>query len=266
LIRFDDSHIAELITQESTAALKVYTLGRFNLRLFDEKIPDNWGRDKSIQLFQFFIISRNRTSLHKEIIIDRLWDGDASDQQFKVALHGINKVLSNTNHNADIKFFIRQGSTYTLNMDHIWLDSHAMESYIKIGNNTVDKQAELALIAYQKAIDLYQGIFLPNRIYEDWTTAEREKLQMLALNAHINLAELLLDDQPDECIRITEKALDIDPTWEEAYRIQMTAHMVNGNRPQAIRTFQKCKETLDREFGLEPLPDTVSLLKRIESR
>lgn len=266
MIRFDDSHIEALIEAESQAELRIYTLGRFELVLNNVNISEKWGRDKAIQLFQFFLISRNRTALHKEQILDRLWEGMATDQNFKVALHGINKVLDpDKKARGNSKYLIRQGSSYKLNMEQIWLDSQSMEAFLEIGNNTLIAQSELAIIAYQYAINLYRGVFLPNRIYEDWTSTEREKLQMLSLNGHISLAQLLLEEQPDECIRLTEEALNIDPAWEEAYRIQMNAHMINGNRPQAIKTFNKCKAVLEREFGIEPLPDTQSLLKRIKA-
>ena len=267
MIRFDDSHIDALIEGHARAELKIYTLGQFKLDLVDHEILDNWGRDKAIQLFQFFLISRNRTALHKEQIMDRLWEGDATDQNFKVALHGINKVIEpNKKARSKPKFLQRQGASYKLNMEHVWLDCEAMESFLEIGNNVSSVHPELAIIAYQYAVKLYNGVFLPNRIYEDWTSTEREKLQMLALNGYISLAELTLEDQPDETIRLTEEALSIDPTWEEAYRIQMMAHMINGNRPQAIRTFNKCKATLQDEFGIDPLPNTKQLLKQIQGK
>ncbi|MEL6989061.1 MAG: bacterial transcriptional activator domain-containing protein [Bacteroidota bacterium] len=261
---FDDSHIDKLLESETNAELKVYTLGRFNFQLKGQEMSENWGRDKAIQLFQFFIISRNRMALHKEQIIDRLWEESGTDQHFKVALHEIKKVLEpNKKDKNQTQFIFRQGSSYKLNMEKVWLDSQALKSFVEIGNQLISDQSELAIFAYQSAVKLYKGIFLPNRIYEDWTSGERDNLQMLSLGAHISLAQLFLDDQPKESVRLTEEALNIDPTWEEAYRIQMQAHMISGNRPQAIRTFQKCKAVLEEEFGIDPLPQTIQLIEHI---
>ncbi len=265
-MNYDESHIEELATAKSQAELRVFTLGRFNLELNNEKIADNWGRDKAIQLFQFFIISRNRTALHKEQIIDRLWEGDGSDQVFKVALHGVNKVLEpKKKERGNSKFIQRQGSSYKLNMDRVWLDGAAMESFLEIGNQSIGENKPLAILAFQHAVGLYEGSFLPNRIYVDWASTERERLQMLALSGYLSLAELQLDEQPNESIRLSEKALNIDQTWEEAYRIQMMAHMINGNRPQVIKTYQRCQEILDKEFGIEPLPATKQLYNTIRN-
>ncbi len=259
-------HIQDLLSAKEKADLKIYTLGKFNLELDGQLISDNWGRDKAIQLFQFFLISRNRTALHKEQIIDRLWEEDGSDQDFKVSLHGINKVLEpNKKTRGQSKYFIRQGSSYKMNLDHVWIDSQTMESLIEIGNASLSNQPDVAMEAFEQAVKLYKGVFLPNRIYEDWTTTEREKLQMLALSAHISLASHLLEDQTNEAIRLMEEALNIDHTWEEAYRIQMMGHMLNGNRPQALRTYKKCVEVLEEEFGISPLPATKQIYDSIKN-
>ena len=98
MIKFDDTHIESLLESDTKAELKVYTLGQFNLELNGAEISDNWGRDKAIQLFQFFIIARNRMALHKEQIIDRLWEDAGTDQHFKVALHEIKSVDQKRSH------------------------------------------------------------------------------------------------------------------------------------------------------------------------
>ncbi len=267
MIKFDDTHIENLLEARQKADLEIITLGSFTLILNGEEISDNWGRDKAIQLFQFLIISRNRMALHKEMIIDRLWEEAGSDQTFKVALHEIKKVIEpKTNKRGNTKYIQRQGSSYKLNMENIWLDSQVFKSFIEIGNKLYSEQKELAILSFQSAINIYKGVFLPNRIYEDWTSSERENLQMLALNAFVSLSELLLNEQPKETIRLTEEALNIDQTWEEAYRIQMMAHMLNGNRPQALKCFEKCKNILNKEFGIDPLPVTIDLFNNIKTK
>jgi DNA-binding SARP family transcriptional activator len=76
---------------------------------------------------------------------------------------------------------------------------------------------------------------------------------------------LLLPENPMESIRLAQKALLIDAAWEDAYRIQMEAYFLKGNRPMAIKTYQQCAKVLEEEFDIEPLPETKRLLKRIKS-
>lgn len=197
--------------------------------------------------------------------MDNLWE-DWNDRDFKVALHGINKVLEpNRPSRTEPEYILRQGVSYQIDIEKVWIDVEALEQYIIIGNNLISKDITTAKEAYQNAIQLYKGTFLPNRIYKDWTSEELEKSQLLVLGAYITLAEILLEENPIESIRLAQHALQIDTTWEDAYRIQMKAYIKKGNRPQAIKTYMKCEVILEEEYGISPLPETKNLLKEIGS-
>ena len=263
-----EEKIKSLQHKKDIAAIQVRTLGSFEVVRGGEVISGkDWGRDKTVQLFQFLVTARHRRGLHKEQIVDRIWediDQKAADQNFKVALHGINKVLEpNRKSRTEAKYVIRQGLTYQLNIDDIWIDSEALEQFVALGNQTLSEHPDLAIQAYQEALALHEGIYLPNRLYEDWSSEERERLQVLTLGAFVTLGELLIEENPMESIRLTQQALLIDHAWEDAYRVQMQAYIQKGNRPMAIKAFQKCKQVLEEEFGIEPLPETKRLLQFI---
>ena len=188
----------------------------------------------------------------------------SGDRDFKVALHGINKVLEpNRAARTEPRFILRQGLTYQLNTAAVFVDAEAMEKLIVLGNQAYTENTAIAIQAYQAAIAFQKGIYLPNRLYEDWSSAERERLQVLALGAVVTLGELLVNTNPMESIRLAQEALLIDDAWEDAYRLQMLAYFKKGNRPMALKTYQKCLEVLDEEFGIEPLPETKKLLREI---
>jgi DNA-binding SARP family transcriptional activator len=257
-----------LIESKESADLIFYTLGTFTTLVNGREITSkDWGRDKTIQLIQFFITSRHRKGLHKEQILDRLWPDagmDEGNRDFKVAYHGINKALEpNRKSREESKYLVRQGLTYQLNETKIWIDSEAFDQALTIANHfqSTDKEAASAALNYAAA--LYKGVYLPNRIFEDWSSLERERLQLLAINAMIALGEMKLDSNPDESIRLAQEALLIDATWEEAYRLQMMAYQQKGNRPQVIKTFNTCSKVLDEEFGIEPLPETVAVYEEV---
>ncbi|MEM6317576.1 MAG: bacterial transcriptional activator domain-containing protein [Bacteroidota bacterium] len=261
-------NIDDIHAKKESASLLVQTLGVFEVERDGEILQSkDWGRDKSIQLFQFLVTARHQRALHKEQIIDRIWDEydvKAGEQNFKVAQHGMNKALEpNRKSRAEPKYIIRQGVTYQLDLTDIWIDSEALEAFIKVGNHALHDDPYLAIEAYRAALDLHHGTYLPNRLYEDWSSSERERLQILALGAYINLSELLLEDNPMESIRLCQQALLIENTWEDAYRIQMEAYLKNGNRPMAIKTFRQCESVLEKEFGVKPLPETAAVFKGI---
>jgi two-component SAPR family response regulator len=257
--------LQQLDNFQKNASIRIETLGNFRAWRHQQKIQNKeWGRDKTIQLLQYLISYRQRNALHKEKIMDNLWE-DWNDRDFKVALHGINKVLEpNRPSRTEPEFIVRQGVSYQIDLEKVWIDVEALEKYVIIGNQSFGTDNNIAKKAYQNAIELYKGSYLPNRIYEDWTSEEREKSQLLILSAYITLAEILVNENPLESIRLAQNALNIDAAWEDAYRIQMRAYITKGNRPQAIKTYMKCEVILEEEYGISPLPQTKKLLKEIE--
>lgn len=262
-----DHNLQKIIRSRDEASLVIETLGGFRAYVNGREITSkDWGRDKTIQLFQFFITSRYRHGLHKEQIIDRLWEDATTDEalrNLKVALHGINKALEpNRKPRQDAKYIIRQGVTYQLSDNDVWIDAEAFDKTLSLENENHDnKEKSIAILKY--ATELYNGTYLPNRIYDDWSATERERLQLLAINATIRLGELTLESNPDESIRLAQEALIIDSTWEEAYRLQMIAYTKKNNRPQVIKTYQSCIKALDSEFGISPLPQTQEIYDKV---
>ena len=258
--------LQELQTFQENAIIRIETLGNFCVWRNQHKIDTKeWGRDKTIQLLQYLVSNRQRNALHKEKIMDGLWE-DWNDRDFKVALHGINKALEPERPSrTEAIFILRQGVSYQIDLDKVWIDVEALEKYIIIGNEAFTINKSISKKAYKAAIILYKGSYLPNRIYEDWTSEEREKTQLLVLGAFITLAEILIEENPLESIRLAQNALSIDATWEDAYRIQMQAYIAKGNRPQAIKTYIKCETILEKEYGISPLPETKRLLQEIEN-
>lgn len=251
--------------------LHVQTLGGFSLWRNGVEIPLKvWKREKALHLFQFFVTNHRRaTRMHKEQIIDRLWPEltmEQGDRDFKVALNTLNKVLEpERKRRAPSHFIPRHDLTYGLNLEAVWIDSDVFERFMAAGNQMLHKQPEVAIAHYEQALALYQGDYLPERRYEDWSSAERERLQVLALGLMTTLANLLLHRNPLESIRLTQRVLTIDPIWEDAYRTQMAAYLLQGNRPLALRTYQQCVAVLEREFGIEPLPETKALFEKIKN-
>ena len=263
MIEFE-AQIEALISKQQKANIQVYTLGRFEVYRHGALIENKqWGRDRTIQLFQFLVTARNRGSLHREQIMERIWQENI-EQNFKVALHGVNKALEpNRPSRSEPRYIVRQGHTYQLALEEVWIDIDHVDRLIEIGNQSLSDHPDVSIKAFREAINTYKGDYLPNRIYEDWSSEERERIQILIVGAMVNLAELYLDDQPLESVRIADQALQIDSTWEDAYRIKMLAYLSRGNRPMALKTFEQCKETLQREFGIEPLPETKRLQRKI---
>ncbi|MCB0046473.1 MAG: bacterial transcriptional activator domain-containing protein [Caldilineaceae bacterium] len=255
---------------EEEKILRVQTLGGFRVWRNGEEIPSSaWTRDKAVQLFQFFITMRQQAArLHKEAIIEQLWpdyDPDKGDRDFKVALNAVHKALEPERAPRSEPHFVRRYDlAYGLHRESVQIDGDAFEAAIAQGNQLrQENEVEAAIERYKRALAYYRGDYLPERRYEDWSSVERERLQVLALNLMTTLGSLLVDRSPLETIRLTERVLAIDPIWEDAYRTQMRAYIATGNRPLALRTYQRCVTVLAEELGIDPLPQTTDLYQKI---
>ncbi|MFC3831632.1 MULTISPECIES: BTAD domain-containing putative transcriptional regulator [Deinococcus] len=114
------------------------------------------------------------------------------------------------------------------------------------------------------------GELLPGLSYDDcpdlddWIAAERERVvewRRLALRAEV--ARLEQDGDHPAALNHARTLLELDPVSEEAWRQVMRLHYLSGDRPAALRAYHRCKETLQREFGAEPLPETAQLAREI---
>ncbi len=254
----------------SAARLRIQTLGSFRLwRAGVELPPGVWERDKALQLFQFFVTLRRRR-LTKEQIVDQLWpavDAAAGDRDFKVALNAVHRALEpDRPPRSEPRFVRRFGPAYGLDVDAVWIDAEAMEAHIAAAHAAWPADPDGSRAHLRAAAALYAGDYLPERRYEDWASVETERLQTLALGAMVRLAELSVGVNPLESIHLTQRVLQVDPVWEDAWRTQIAAHLAQGNRALAARAWQRCAETMRRELGLEPLPETRAVFETAGGR
>jgi DNA-binding SARP family transcriptional activator len=241
------------------ASLVIVTLGGFRVWRDGQALPPSaWRRDKALQLLQY-LVSQRRRRLEREQIIDALWpdlDPTAGERDFKVALNAVLRALEPERApRAEPRFVERLGHAYGL-APGTWIDAEALEAHVAAAHHAVGAgDRSRALAHYQAAAALYDGEYLPERAYEEWTILERERLQMLALGAMTRAASMLVDEHPLESLRLAQRALRFDPAWESAWRLQMRAHRARGDRAQVEVSWRRCVASL-ATLGLEPLDET----------
>lgn len=101
--------------------------------------------------------------------------------------------------------------------------------------------------------------------YDDWLLIRRERLDDLRRNSLSALAdELEQAGQYREALSYAERLLESDAISETAHRRVMRLWYLLGDRSAAIAAFERCRGVLQREMGVEPLPETGALLRLIE--
>jgi DNA-binding SARP family transcriptional activator len=248
--------------------LRVQTLGSFQVWKGAEVLPANsWRRDKARQLFEILLTYR-QTHLDRDQICEFLWpeaDPATAQRNFKITLNTLYQVLeAERDPGTDSAFILREGSTYALRPSaDLWLDAEQFSQRVRPliheanqGSGVVDE--------LQKVVNLYQGEYLPDTLYETWAAEERERLAALFLEGSDHLVELLLKHgRYPEAIEHAQRVLTQDNCWERAYRHLMLAYAKLGDRGQVGRTYQRCVQTLRDELDVSLASETENLYQSL---
>ena len=112
--------------------------------------------------------------------------------------------------------------------------------------------------------DLLDGLNLQAEPFEEWLTAQRSRFRELAVQAHRLLLEHQIScDGRDAAIMIALRLLALDATDEDAHRKLMRLYLAQGRKDAALRQFQICADTLQRELGQAPDAETRALQRSI---
>ncbi|KAA0547623.1 transcriptional regulator [Bacillus sp. BGMRC 2118] len=247
--------------------LRVQTLGRFRVWIGDKEVREkDWQRGKAKELFELFITKRHQY-FQKDTLYQLLWadvDEKAASRDFKVAFNALhNAIEPQRKARTNPFFFKREGQSYGVNPKaSMYLDAEEFERWIRAGLK--EKDNEKAFNFLSKGLELYDGDYLPERRYEEWCIAERERLLVYYLRGAEKLAQLSVQkSQYDEAIHWCENILEKDNTWEEAYRLLMYCFYQKNNRPLAIRWYKKCCNSLENELGVAPMEPTKQMFEMI---
>ncbi|HET7037110.1 MAG TPA: AAA family ATPase [Thermomicrobiaceae bacterium] len=117
----------------------------------------------------------------------------------------------------------------------------------------------------ERAVAGYHGALLPD-CYDDWISAERDRLHDLARYAQGQLIALLEEERDyAAAVRVAERLLDHDPLDEAACRTVMRLRALTGQRTAALRAYRAYAARLARELDLEPESDTRALYEQLRS-
>ncbi|MPY66403.1 AAA family ATPase [Deinococcus sp. SDU3-2] len=115
------------------------------------------------------------------------------------------------------------------------------------------------------------GVLLDGLAFDDqpdlaeWLLAWRERLD-LARSGRLAHAATVAEEAGDleGAIRLARDLIDLDPLSEDAHRRLMRLLYLAGDRPAALKAYHRCRDVLERNLGVEPLPETRELARLID--
>jgi DNA-binding SARP family transcriptional activator len=101
--------------------------------------------------------------------------------------------------------------------------------------------------------------FLPGEEGE-WVEGKRRELHDMLVSALDCYVEICLrTSQAALAAQMASQAVSLEPFRETGYRQLMRVHAASGNRAEALRVYQRCRELLADELGVDPSPETEAL-------
>ncbi len=129
------------------------------------------------------------------------------------------------------------------------------------------------LARLRQAVDLYRGDFLAgfnvadSPPFEEWRRVIQEQLHIQALDAltHLVMAAEAAGDHDAQALHDARRLLTLEPWLEAAHCQVMRLLARRGERAEALAQYQRCRQVLAEELGVEPAAETVALYEQIRA-
>ena len=248
--------------------LRVTLFGKFHARAETQDITPTLGA-KMQELLAYLLINRSR--LHtREALADALWPEAAPDRSQKYLRQTLWQLQSaldkevEAGHESIVG--LEPGWIHLNPETAVWSDIEVFEQAFMLvrsvpGHDLTVQQAQVV----SEAVELYQGDLLADW-YSDWCVYERERLQ----SVYFTLLDKLMDHcltqhQYEDGLAYGMVILRYEPTREPTHQRLMRLYYLNGNRPAALRQYERCRAVLDKEFQVKPVRTTNELYEQIRA-
>ncbi|MEO8608871.1 MAG: bacterial transcriptional activator domain-containing protein [Chloroflexota bacterium] len=236
--------------------LEVCSLGSGRV-ILNGHVVDNWDGTLPRALF-FYLIDRGMTT--RSEIFDTFWPNLNSREAtnvFHVTKRKISEVLG-----VDLTLywsgFYRISSDIQLSYDTALFSEMITDSAVA--------PSEKAIRFLTNAISLYQGNFLTS-MDMGWVRNRRDELLITYGEALASLAKALeIRGQEPEALGLYVRASVTNPQREDIARSIMNLYADMQMIDDAIVTYQRLEDELDRNLGVPPSKETQELILKIRSR
>lgn len=155
------------------------------------------------------------------------------------------------------------------------VDVHTLRTTLKSvtanGEWGAGQRAPQQVDALQHALQLYRGEFLQGfhvhgaAHFEEWVLAQREELRLLTLRGLETMVEqYLAQGAYEQGLATVRRLLQVEPWSESAHRQLMILLAASGQRAQALRQYEICRQILADELGAAPMAETTALYRQIQ--
>jgi len=252
-----------------TVPIRIRTFGNFQVFRGESRISDRDWKARPPKLLLKALIARGGSGVPKDLITEDLWPeaaADSGESQFKVALHRLRHALEpSMDKSRGSSYVTLKDNLVSLRKDICRTDLEEFLSLQRQGKKAEEAgDKDRALLCYRSAIDLYDGDFLAEDLYEAWAELRRYQLRTMYIDLLYRTAALYeAQGKSKKASEHYKMIIKTDPVCEAAYQKLMLIYSNGGLRAEALKVYEDCRKTLEREIGVEPGRLTSSIYRRI---
>lgn len=196
----------------------------------------------------------------REKLAELLWGdrfNDQARQSLRQAVSTIRKELGDSGENV----LRSDGDAISLESSAVSIDSIRFEELAREGSPE----------SLERAANLYHGSFLEGlnvreSAFQAWSTAQNARYAEIAADVLSRLCSQQKEvGESVKAIATVQALLELDSTREQAHRDLMSLYATDGQRSQALKQYQVCKDALRSELDVEPEALTNQLYEQIRS-
>jgi len=254
--------------------LEISLLGSFRVTLDDIPLT-SFATDKVRALLAFLAVEANWPH-RRDTLVDLFWPDRppaAARNNLRQALFQLRHTLANSQGPMPHLLVAAKEVQFDPTSDY-WLDIAEFEPCLSAsrdhrspGQKTLCPACQTRL---ETAVELYRGDFLAGfslpdcPCFEMWQLLTQEACHRQALESLCQLVDTYEARQDyDRVSHYACRKIELEPWRESAYRRYMRALALSGQRGEALRQYDICREQLAREMGIEPSPETIRLRQQI---
>jgi DNA-binding SARP family transcriptional activator/TolB-like protein len=212
---------------------------------------------KRLALLSYLALTTAEGFLRRDGIIAMFWpdlDQPQARTYLRKALYGINEALG-------VDVFVTRGEDEVrLDAAHLWCDAVALTQHVRDGH------WDEALVLHRG--DLLDGMF-PEGVaqeFQEWLDDHRRILRGQAATAAWECSRIEEDRGDRKAAAVmARRALELTPDDEEGVRRLMSLLDRQGDRGGALRVYSDWQARLQKEYGVEPAPETRKLARRVQA-
>ncbi len=255
------------------ARLDVSLLGPFQVTR-DAMPLSGFAYDKVRALLAYLVVEADRP-WRRESLTGLLWP----DQDDRSARHSLSQALFSLRkalavRDADSPLLLVTSDTVQLNSDAgLSSDLYAFTALLDVCDRHPHRDAircRACARRIEQAVDMYrgdllEGFTLPDSVlFDEWLLVRREQARERVLVALGRLTQFFEErGASDQAARCARRLIALDPWRESAVRQLMRQLAWSGQRASAVEQFDRFRQRLEDELGVEPEQETLDLLARI---